>query len=58
MLFAQKMFTTVARISPIRAMKAIEPTLERSMSVTAPQTASAPNIPAVIRNVVKIDWVV
>ncbi|HKH40552.1 MAG TPA: hypothetical protein VKA41_01720 [Solirubrobacterales bacterium] len=48
----------VARIRPIRAMNAIEPTLVRSMSVTAPQTASAPNIPAVTRNAVKIDWAV
>jgi hypothetical protein len=57
-LLAQKTFTIVARISPIRAMKAIEPTLERSMSVTAPQTARVPNMPAVIRNAVKIDCVV
>jgi hypothetical protein len=56
--FAQKMFTIVATIRSISAMKAIEPTLVRSTSVSAPQRASAPNMPPAIRNAVKIDCVV
>ena len=39
-------------------MNAIDPTLVRSMSVIAPNTANAPNMPAVTKNAVKIDSVV
>ena len=39
-------------------MNAIAPSFVRSILVTAPKTASAPNMPAVTRNAVKIDSVV
>jgi hypothetical protein len=56
--YAKKKLTTVARSSPISAMKRITPSLVRSTLVVHPITAIAPNIPAVTKNAVKTDSVV
>lgn len=52
------MFTTVAIIKPMSAIYSILPIELRSVLVTAPYKDIAPNVPALMKNVVAIDDVV
>jgi hypothetical protein len=55
---ATKRLTMLAMISPTSAAIRIVPSDDRSRFVVAPMKASVANMPAVTRNVVKIDCAV